>query len=133
MKTAYEILEIMNLAKQNKTPFPQTFMALKNADVISYDVSWIDGFTSSISTADTQISEPELTNFIHPKIGDKFLADEAKLALKIHQQGKSNYIEWIKQMAKAGVAHYSVIMANNHVIYYNIDKTQSIIEEVPQV
>jgi hypothetical protein len=78
------------------------------------------------------LPENNLEGFSQPKIANEFSAIGAKKALITHQQGKTTYIQWMHEMAAFGVANYIVDMHTRNVTYYNCDKTQSIVEPVPE-
>lgn len=121
------------MAKDQKWPFPKTFDTLKDNDVVSYSVSWDNGYQSHFTLSDASIieeSSPEW--FTQPVIATNFSHSMAKQALLIHQQGKTTYPEWMREMAEAGITDYVVLMDSRSVIYYNTDKSQSITELVPQ-
>ncbi|OYV48963.1 MAG: hypothetical protein B7X06_00260 [Verrucomicrobia bacterium 21-51-4] len=127
------IVDIVEIAKQAKWPYPKTFQALADAQVISYEVSWEDGYQCVYKTPAGDITEAPLEGFIQPKISSEFSEAKAKQALYIHQHGETTYLEWLQQMADAGVSQYNVRMEQRSVTYYNTNKIQSITEIVPTI
>lgn len=126
------ILKIMNLAKTEMWPFPKTFDQLQEIGVVSYEVLWDNGYSSQFNLIDgSSFVENKILNFDQLKVSEVFSANDAKTALLIHQQGKTSYVQWIEDMASAGVSYYIVKMSDRTVSYFNSNRTQSIIELVP--
>ncbi len=126
-----KIIDIFKTAKEQKWPFPKTFDILKEIGVLTYEVSWKNGYYSQVNFLQSSVVEENIEGFKQQNIINTFTPDKAKQALLDHQHGKTNYIEWMHEMACAGVSSYIVDMATRTVIYYNLDKTESITELVP--
>lgn len=128
-----KITEIMATAKQEHWAFPKTFNMLKNAGVLSYSVSWLNGYHASINIGQGEsITETNPEWFIQPDINAVYSEADAKYALRIHQEGKTTYPEWIRDMASAGVTNYIVNMGDRTVIYYERGQLEAFVEPVPE-
>lgn len=126
-----KIIEIMTMAKREHWAFPKTFNMLKNSGVLSYSVSWLNGYHANISTTlGESITETNPEWFTQPNINAVYSEANAQYALRIHQEGKTTFLEWI--MANAGVANYIVNIDDRTVRYYNREQTKSFVESVPE-
>ncbi|MBP9743574.1 MAG: DUF1398 family protein [Burkholderiales bacterium] len=127
-----KIIDIMARAKKEHWAFPKTFNMLKNAGVSSYSVSWLNGYSTYImALSDESLTESDPEWFTQPNINPIYSETDAKYALRIHQEGKTTFLQWIHDMANAGVTNYIVNMEDRTVIYYNREQTKSFIESVP--
>ncbi len=128
-----QVLKIIKLAKEEAWPFPKTFDSLKEAGVVSYAVSWQNGkYHSQFNLADnSSLAGEKIASLEDIKIADEYLENKAKNALLTHQQGKTSFVEWVLEMANAGVASYLVKMSDRTVHYFSFDSSQSFVEVVP--
>ncbi len=128
-----KIIDIMSMAKKEHWPFPKTFNMLKNAGVLTYSVSWLKGYRANIRIiSGDSIKESDPEWFIQPNVNPIYSEANAKYALRIHQDGKTTFLEWIHDMANAGVTNYIVNMDKRTVIYYNREQTESFVEAIPE-
>ena len=96
-------------------------------------MSWADGYYVQINLADnSSFIESEPPVFAHINVSPQFSSTAAKKSLLIHQQGETTYEEWVHEMASAGVSSYLVNMKDRTVTYFNQNKTESIVELVPE-
>ncbi|APC91383.1 MULTISPECIES: DUF1398 family protein [Francisella] len=129
-----KIDSIKKCALEEQWPFPKTFDALKDAGVKNYSVSWTNGYKSGFTLKSGDIIMEETpTWFKELEVNLIYSELNAKHALKIHQEGKTSYPEWVYEMAKAGVGNYIVNMEDRTVIYYNLDNSKSFVEKVPTI
>ena len=130
--TKTKILEMIVKAKNEDWPFPKTFNALQELGVLTYSVSWQEGYHSIMTINTGEILEEDNPDWFTPPVMNAIYSeDAARKALKIHQLGETNFLQWIHDMAYAGVTSYLVTMGDRTVVYYNHDKTKLFLEMVP--
>lgn len=130
MSDTYFIANILKRAKTEHQPYPKTFEYLKEAGVQTCEVS-LAPYRAIYNGAFGQWEEPApegLTFFVISEIFDK---KGAVKALERHQQKETTYVEFLSDMAAAGVTCYSVDMAHRQVTYYGRDSRNYYREEVP--
>ncbi|MCE3044948.1 DUF1398 family protein [Legionella sp. 16cNR16C] len=126
----HPVLKLIQQAKDEQWPFPQTLSRLRDAGVLYYRVTWEDDYKTVFQlTDDTRIEEnnPEFNT----EIASHYSEQAAKIALNEHQQGKTTYPKWLNEMAKAGVCAYRVDANKRTVTYFGIDSENYFVEEVP--
>ncbi len=127
-----KVIDMMTKAKNEDWPFPKTFNALQELGVLTYRVSWENGYQSLMTMVTGEcINEDNPEWFTQPEIHTIYSEAEAKKALKMHQLGETNFLQWMHDMAHAGVTSYLVTMSDRTVMYYSHDKTASFVEMVP--
>lgn len=126
------IKEILQDAKNNKWPYPKTFEMLKDAGVEEYDVQFIEKFDAHYKGDFGVLQEPTPVGYIVPLHVGNFSQEAIKTALKNHIAGKRNYVEFLLDMADAGVTHYKVSMKDRTVTYYGENVNNFHQEIVPQ-
>lgn len=127
------IEKILNTAKKEQWKFPQVFEQLRQAGMLTYEVILDNGYAICYTLADnTCIEESQASQFTDLKVAKDFAPDKAKHAILTHQQDKIDYPQWVYAMAAAGVASYLVNMKERIITYFNLNKTESFIELVPE-
>jgi hypothetical protein len=101
---------ILKQATENKWSYPKKFEFFKNAGVISHSVYFIDTFDSVYKGSFGHWNEPTPANYVACTLSDIFSADSIKSAMKEHGQGKRTYVQFLMDIAAAGVSHYIVDM-----------------------
>ncbi|HEV2916705.1 MAG TPA: DUF1398 family protein [Candidatus Babeliales bacterium] len=128
-----KLTEILKEAKEKLWPYPKTFEVLKDAGVISYNVSWTNAYKAVYQTTLDEYHAPMPAGFTLVPIASEFSAEKVKQALLDHQQKKTNFVQFLNDLAVAGVSHYRVDMSNRTVTYYSPSEKQSYVQHVPSI
>jgi len=129
-----EVNKIIEQAQVEQWPYPLVFDKLRDAGVINYEVTWKDGhysFQYNLANATHPHPNPEEMGFIECSMS--FSTALAKKAMTELQKGAMTYVEWVHAMAAAGITSYCVNMKDRTVTYYNHDRTESFVEQVPEL
>lgn len=96
--------------------FPQVVRKLNDAGVEGYHADlYRHEKTYYMPSGESHVAaQTELTSI---EVADPFSEDGVRAALGAIQQGKTSYIEFMQQIAAAGVAHYWVFLKANKTIY----------------
>lgn len=128
-----KLTNILKEAKEKVWPYPKTFEVLKDAGVISYEVSWINAYKAVYQTTSGEYQEPVPAGFMLVPIASEFSEEQVKQALLDHQQKKTNFVQFLNGLAAAGISHYRVDMLSRTVTYYNPSEKQSYVQHVPAI
>ncbi len=122
---------IQHEAAVNKWPYPKTFEAFKTAGLKSYRVVLGDHY-QVIFEGDSGIFEQTgLDGYSPLKAAKTFSQEGVKQAIYNHMGGKTSYVQFLADIANAGVTHYVVDMNSRAILYYNVDETTFHRENVP--
>jgi len=129
----HKITQILTKARAQKWPDPKTFQALKGLGVESYVVSLFEGYEAIYQGSfgvwiDTVSVDYPSQGF---DIDEVFYPFGVQVAIMKHTQKKTNYLEFLEDIAASGVASYAVDMQAATVTYFNIDRAESYQEIVP--
>lgn len=109
--------------------YPQLFDALKNVgveryetNVLTHEIKYVGGGTSFV--------EPGPAGFSPLTAADGFNLDALKAALGRIQRKETNYIQFLTEIAAAGVAFYRVDMRPRTVTYHGPNGNK-LVEKVP--
>ena len=117
-------------AKKAEWSYPRLFEALKQAGVSSYEV-FLESYDAIYQGNFESWKEPAPEGF-KPLIIAKVFNKEAVLkALKERQNNLTSFVTFLEDMAKAGVKHYQVDMAQAKVTYYGENDQDYYSEFVP--
>jgi uncharacterized protein YbcV (DUF1398 family) len=125
------ITEILNESKKTNRPYPETFKALADAGVSYYRVQFGNGFVGTYIGTFGVIKEKDLEGFQPLSPALQFSKELLINAIRRTQQQKTSYIEFVGELAAAGITHYEVDMRNRSVTYYDRDENHSYQELVP--
>lgn len=110
---------VAQIAKRGKTeswPYPKVFHDLKEAGVTSHEV-WIEAFKSIYKNGSQEWIEPIPDDFYPVETQDPFNETAVQHALIRHQNHETTYVEFLKNIAAAGVISYTVDMSAQTVTY----------------
>lgn len=126
----FKIEEIQNAEKQLKTgaDFPQLAKDLAKLGVIRTDVFVINGMTTYFGNDDETVQGP-------PVYEDLLIEEESSLpnlqeALKIYQNGASDYQTFCRQVSVAGVEKWVVDLIEMTVSYIDMAGKELIVEKI---
>lgn len=124
---------VAHIAKQGKAeswPYPKVFHALKEAGVISHEVS-VEDFRSIYSDGSHEWPEPVPEEFQPLKIASQFSEEAVQEALKRRINHETTYVEFLGNIAAAGVVSYKVDMESQTVTYKDRDGKDSFVQNIP--
>lgn len=101
-----------------------TAQKLKDIGVKSYIVSLVGGYEVIYKLEFGVWREGSLFDDQDFVVEKSFYPEEVQAAIRKHMQ-KTTYLEFLKDIATAGVASFTVDMQNAMVNYFNIDKSRS--------
>ena len=110
--------------------FPNYVQDLIELGVAFYETYVSDGHTDYLGKDGYKTSsEPTYSQLIIAGQGD---ADQFRLDLKAHQQGKTDYATFCSDCAKSGVEKWTVRMDKMTCTYYNKAGNELLAEAIPQ-
>ncbi len=128
--TSTNLETIIMHAKKTKQPYPITFQQLKEAGVEMYEI-YLETYENAYRGTFGTWSENPPEGYSPLAIADRFSRDEVIVSLRRHQAGQTTFIEWLYEMAQAGVSHYRVFMDKRTVAYYDASESNIHEEFVP--
>src|SRR5690242_20278932 len=116
-----QVLDIAKRGKAESWPYPKVFHELKKAGVQSHEV-WVEDFRSIYKNGSQECLEPLPEGFHVLKTAHKF--DEADFleALSRRQNHETTYVEFLNDIAAAGVLFYIVDIDTQTVTYQGRDE-----------
>lgn len=109
--------------------FPSYIKEIKTLGVTFYEVFVCDGRTDYHGENDYKTSAPPKYNTI--EIASDYNAAGFKADLKAHQQGKTDYMTFIADCAKNGVAKWAVCLDKFTCTYFNVAGDEILEEQIP--
>jgi len=125
-----EVKRVIEVSKQEKWPYPQTFQAFVEAGVTSYRTDLTDNVTVYYGDGDSY-EDRHSTMAERLEIADRFQGDEVQKGLRHHQEHRTTYTDFLKTMAEAGVQYYMVDMASRKITYTSGRPDEAYTESVP--
>ena len=113
----YKIVqEIAERGKREHWPYPRIFDALKDAGAESYDVE-VSHHRIVHRGGGSQWVEPVPTGWTTLPIADRYDESALNLALRRVQEKKTDYLQFLREIADAGIRSYRVDMKSRTVTY----------------
>ncbi len=111
--------------------FPRFIQDLKAIGVTSYDTFVADGSSVYFGANDYELK----TSAKYPAlvVNDESSSDALKEAIRIHQQGQTDYPTFCKQASEAGVNKWTTHMLDMSVSYLNKKGDLMLLEPIPGV
>lgn len=128
MFTTDQIKEAHSKVKSGKD-FPAYIQDLKQLGVVAYE-HYISDASIIYSGAD-KFEVTAAAKYAPLKIAEISDAGKLKQALKIHQNGETDYLTFCKQSAEAGVEKWIVDIEKMTCIYYDQSGKEMILETIP--
>ncbi len=111
--------------------FPKYMQDIIALGVTSFETFVLDNRTNYYGENNFKISsEGFLETLI---IAEKSNVEQFKLDLKSHQQGKTDYITFLKDCAKSGIDKWIVLMDKMTCTYYDKSGNEMVVEVIPSV
>lgn len=113
------ILEIAENSRKEKWHFLQTFSAFKKEGLISYLVDFTNNkIIYQLPNQSFEESIPELNHCL--SVNSQFNSKGVDYALELRFADKISYLQFLDEIAKAGIEKYRVDTASNTVNYLGI-------------
>ena len=109
--------------------FPQYIQDLMKLNVISYHTYVIDGHAEYFGKNDYQIKSDAKYSVLN--VAKKSDSETFINRLKIHQQGKTDYLTFCNDAANSGVEKWIVDTTNMTCTYYDIFGNKLLAETIP--
>ena len=109
--------------------FPAYIQDLKKLGVLSYQTFVSDGHTDYYGENNYRTSSP--AKYSEMSISERSNKDEFTSGLKEHQQGKSDYLTFVKMSAGTGVEKWVVNITKMTCTYYDKLGNEILLEKVP--
>lgn len=128
MFTINQVKEAHSKVKSGKD-FPAYIKEIMELGVIAYDQYVADGTTKYLGSDNFEISsDSKYASMEIAKAGD---IEKLKHALKIHQNGETDYMTFCKQSAEAGVEKWVVNLGKMLCTYYDESGNKMVVEVIP--
>lgn len=124
---------VAQIAKQGKAeswPYPKIFHDLKEAGVVSHEV-WIENFLSIYKSGSQEWIEPLPDDFHSLRAANDFKEVAIQEALIRRLNHETTYVEFLRDIATAGVMCYKVEMDSQRVTYKGRNENEFYIQQIP--
>ena len=111
--------------------YPNYVQEILALGVNSYETYVTDGHTIFIGNDDFQAEMP--AKYAPLEIADESDETTFKTALKLHQQGKTDYPTFCSDCARTGVEKWVADLTEMTCIYYDKEGTEMLSETIPMV
>lgn len=111
--------------------FPKYMQDIIALGVTSFETFVFDNHTNYYGKDDFQIASEGFSQTL--SIADESAVEQFKLDLKAHQQGKTDYMTFLNDCAKSGVAKWIVVMDKMTCSYYDKAGNEMVVEVIPSV
>lgn len=125
-----EQLEAAHTKVKSGTDFPAYIKEIKSLGVTHYQTYVSDGHinyhgaNNNIAQVPAKYEPIEIANTVNE--------DHFKAELKAHQQGKTDFLTFIKMCANTGIEKWEINMEKMTSTYYNKTGNAVLIEQIPQ-
>lgn len=109
--------------------FPAYIKEIKQLGVINYETFVVDGHTDFFGVNDYKISS--IPKYDALTIAETSQAEQFKLDLIAHQQGKTTFLTFCNDCAKSGIEKWAVCMNKMTCTYYDKAGNKLLVEIVP--
>tara|TARA_R110000796_G_scaffold71409_3_gene162022 strand:+ start:8091 stop:8480 length:390 start_codon:yes stop_codon:yes gene_type:complete len=110
--------------------FPAYIKEIKSLGVTHYEAYVTDGHIDYHGGNDYTAKVPaKYDSFV---ITDTVKSEEFKAALMAHQQGKTDFLTFIKMCAAVGIEKWAICMDKMTCTYYDRKGNEILVEEIPQ-
>lgn len=109
--------------------FPAYIKEIKQLGVTNYETLVVDGHTDFFGVNDYKISS--IPKYDALTIAETSQAEQFKLDLIAHQQGKTTFLTFCNDCAKSGIEKWAVCMNKMTCTYYDKAGNKLLVEVVP--
>lgn len=110
--------------------FPAYVQTIKALGVTHYEAYVSDGHIDYHGANDYTVVVP--AKYDPLVIADTSKSDEFKAGLIAHQQGKTDFLTFIKMCATTGIEKWAICMDKMTCIYYDKAGNEILVEQIPQ-
>lgn len=110
--------------------FPSYIKEIKSLGVTHYEAYVIDGHIDYHGGRDYTATVP--AKYQPLEISNTTKTEEFKAKLLAHQQGKSDYLTFIKMCAGTGIEKWEICMDKMTCTYFDKAGNEILVEEIPQ-
>lgn len=110
--------------------FPNYIKEIKSLGVTHYETFVIDGHIDYYGENNYKITMP--AKYPPLVISEKPYTAEFKKELMAHQQGKTDYLTFIKMCAETGVSKWEINMERMTCTYFDQNLNEILLEPIPQ-
>ena len=125
-----EQLKFAHSKVKSGADFPNYIKDIKALGVTHYEAYVSDGHIDYHGADDYTAQVPE--NYEALSIATVAQLDEFKAQLIAHQQGKTDYLTFIKMCAETGIEKWEIRMDKMTCTYYNKAGNEILVEKIPQ-
>lgn len=111
--------------------FPQYMQDIIDLGVTSFETFVFDNHTNYYGKDNFQIASEGFAETL--TIAEESTIEQYKLDLKAHQQGKTDYMTFLNDCAKSGVAKWIVVMDKRTCSYYDKAGNEMVVEVIPSI
>ncbi len=132
MKNGFTIEQIKRAHSKVKSgaDFPAYIKEIKTLGVTHYEAYVTDGHIDYHGANNYFVSVPEKYEPI--AIADNADTDKFKTELIAHQQGKTDYLTFIKMCAETGIEKWEISIIQMTCTYFDKKGTEVLTEQIPQ-
>ena len=110
--------------------FPSYIKEIKELGVTHYEVYVTDGHINYHGTNNCTAKLP--ATYAPLVIADKSKGEEFKNELVVHQQGKTDFLTFIKMCATFGIEKWEICMDKMTCAYFDKAGNEILVEQIPQ-
>ena|ERR1700761_4012383 len=110
--------------------FPAYIAAIKGLGVTHYEAYVADGHIDYHGGSDYTATVP--AKYESLSIADTLNIEKFKAELLAHQQGKTDYLTFIKMCAATGIEKWEICMRKMTCVYYDKAGNEILTEQIPQ-
>lgn len=110
--------------------FPAYIQDIKKLGVTHYETFVSDGHTDYYGANDYKTSSPKKYNLL--QVANQSNIAQFKIDIKAHQQGKTDYLTFCEDCAKAGLEKWAVCMDKMTCSYFDKAGNEMLVEQIPQ-
>lgn len=129
MFTIQEIKEAHSKVKSG-AHFPRYMQDIIQLGVISFETFVTDNHTNYYGNNEFTISSEGRSQVLI--VADESNIEQFKSDLKTHQQGKTDYLTFLKDCAKSGVEKWVVVTNRMTCTYYDKSGNIMLVEKIPE-
>lgn len=111
--------------------FPKYMKDIIALGVTSFETFVFDNHTNYYGKDNYQIASEGFSETLD--IANESNIEQFKSDLKAHQQGKTDYMTFLKDCAKSGVEKWTVVMDKMTCTYYDKAENEMLVEKIPSV
>lgn len=124
-----EQIEAAHSKVKSGADFPAYIKEIKQLGVTYYETLVSYGHTNFFGVSNYKTSSP--AKYDVSKIAETSQADQFKLDLIAHQQGKTDFLTFCNDCAKSGIEKWAVSMDKMTCTYYDKAGNEILVENVP--